>query len=73
MNIGFDKKNPLKMLYCKKFQMPHIIQIFRKHQPCNGKMSSKTVMSVFYSSTDCAGCQSQRLICCQWGGEVRGR
>lgn len=31
-NIVFDKYSPLKMLYCKKFQMPQIIQIIKKHQ-----------------------------------------
>lgn len=61
------------MLYSKKFQIQHIIQIFEKHQLCNDKMSSEMIVSVFYSSTECAGCLRQRLICCQWGGEVCGR
>lgn len=72
-NTGFDENDPLKFLYWKKFQMPHIIQIFKKHQLCNDKMSSRMVVKAFYSSIDAAGCLGQHLVCCQWGAEVCGR
>lgn len=72
-NMGFDKNDSLKFLYWKKLQMPHIIQIFKKHQLSNHEMSSRMVVKAFYSSTDAAGCLGQHRVCCHWGGEVCGR
>lgn len=34
-NVGFDKKHNWKILYWRKFEILHIIQIFKKHQLCS--------------------------------------